>query len=342
MTRKLCFVVPALDGPISGGTLYNRELCAALAARSCELTVCTLDEPRLASLLAAAKHAFVDTLYLDALPALTQAAGRPLFSLTHFLPSLVTAGRAVATAELSAPEARALCTAGGFLVTSGFMREALEPLVAKNQAILVVQPGSRARLAPPTERPKAAPLRALLVANLLPGKGILPLLEALASGLRADDRFQLSIVGRPDANPEYAANCARAIATSTALSAHVTLQGALDHDHVLLALAEADVLLSASVMESYGMALGDARATGVPIIARVGGHAAAHVFASAGGQLVNSAEELAAACLELSRNPGALSERSQRARRNALPARPWALAADELLAQLAGLESMEK
>ncbi len=26
-----CFVVPALDGPVTGGTLYNRELCAALS-----------------------------------------------------------------------------------------------------------------------------------------------------------------------------------------------------------------------------------------------------------------------------------------------------------------------
>jgi glycosyltransferase involved in cell wall biosynthesis len=339
---KLCFVAPALDGPISGGTLYNRELCAALAERGCQVGVCALGDPQLASQLGVAEHAFVDTLYLDALPALTTSARRSLFLLTHYLPSLVSAGRALTKAELSASEARALAAAGGFLVTSDFMREALSPLVAPKQATLVAQPGSRAHLARPAERPSGAPLHALLIANLLPGKGIAPLLEALSATLREGDRFELSIIGRSDADPEYAAHCARVIAASPALSARVTVHGALSHERVLLALAKADLLLSASTMESYGMALGDARVTGVPIIARAGGHSAAHVDAMAGGQLVASAWELATACLELARDPHALTERTTAARRNARPARPWSLAADELLGQLEGLENPEK
>jgi glycosyltransferase involved in cell wall biosynthesis len=191
-------------------------------------------------------------------------------------------------------------------------------------------------------RGAGAPVRALVIANLVPGKGLTQLLAALDAALREDDRFELSIIGRLDADPEYAARCARSIAESPALSARVTLQGALSHERVLAALAEAELLLSASVMESYGMALGDARVSGVPIVACAGGHSAAHVDVMAGGQLVNSAQELATACLLLARDPEALTERTQRARRHALPGRPWALAAAELLAQLAGLESLEK
>ena len=339
---RCCFVVPALDGPISGGTLYNRELCAALAERGCQVAVCTLGDPRLGSLLAAADHAFIDSLYLDALPGLTQSARGSFYLLTHYLPTLVIAGRAVEKAELSAPESNALDAATGFLVTSDFMREALEPLVAPQKSVLVVQPGSRARLAPRATGSAARPVRALVIANLVPGKRIAALLDALSTSLREEDRLELSIIGRVDADPEYAALCARLIGQSPALSKRVILQGALSHEDALLALAGADLLLSASAMESYGMALGDARVTGVPIIACAGGHSAAHVVHFAGGQLVASVHELATACLELAREPDALAKRTESARRGALPARPWALAAAELISQLERLGSLEK
>src|SRR3954468_22948472 len=103
-----CFVAPALDGPISGGTLYNRELCAALAGRGHQVVACALDDPRLAASLATAHHVLVDSLYLGALPGLTVAAGRSLYLLTHYLPALVRAGRAVSISELDATEAQAL------------------------------------------------------------------------------------------------------------------------------------------------------------------------------------------------------------------------------------------
>lgn len=334
--RRFCFVVPALDGPISGGTLYNRELCAALVACSCEVAVCSLSDPRLEARLAAADHSFVDTLYLAAFPELARLARkaqRPLALLSHYLPTLVAAGRVVTRVELSEQEARALGAAHSFLVTSPFMREALEPLVAPQQNILVVEPGSRAHLTEWTERSSSS-LRALAIANLLPGKGIAPLLDALGSALRSDDRFQLSIVGRLDADPVYAEACARSIALSPELASRVTLRGALEPEATQAALTQTDLFVSASTMESYGMALAEARVSGVPIVACAGGHAAAHVDAVAGGQLVASPRELAAACLQLARDPDAFAERRERARRHAPPARSWSHAARALLAQL--------
>ena len=335
--RALLFIVPALDGPISGGTLFNRELGAALALHSCPVTLCALGDARLAARLAGADHVFVDTLYLEALPALARTAERPLTLLTHYLPALVAAGRAVTRAELSEPETRALGAAHSFLVTSAFMREALEPLVAPNQTILTVEPGSRAHLAPLGERASRC-LRALAIANVLPGKGIAPLLGALGSALRGDDQFQLSIVGRLDADPAYAAECVRKIAESPALASRVTLRGALEPEATQAALAQADLFVSASSMESYGMALAEARVSGVPIIACAGGYAAAHVDARAGGQLVENPRELGAACVQLARDPQALAARRERARRHAPPARTWSLAARSLLDQLTCLE----
>lgn len=337
-STRLCFVAPALDGPVSGGTLYNRELCAALTERGCEVTFCSLGGGRqLEPLLAAADHVFVDTLYLDELPELTRCACRPLFLLTHYLPALVAAGHPVPKAQLGRNEARALQIARGFLVTSTFMREAIEPLVAPKQAIFVVPPGSRASLAPDRE-PAIGPVRALVIANVLPGKRILPLLQALSTILCENDQLELSIIGGLDADPEYAAHCTQLVLASPSLSERVTFRGAVSHDQVLSALADADVLLSASVMESYGMALADARVSGVPILACTGGYAAAHVDPSAGGQLVDGTTSLATACVALARDPEVLRQRRQCARRHAPPPRSWGLVGSELLFQLENAE----
>jgi glycosyltransferase involved in cell wall biosynthesis len=333
----LGLVAPPLDGAATGGTLYNRELCAALSGAGCELCVCSLDSAGLGELLQSARPLWVDSLYLEAVPELARRAARPLGLWLHYLPSFVALGRPARLVELSEPERRALSAADSFLVTSGFMREALEPLVATPQKIYVVAPGVKGGLAPAASEHDDA-LRAVMLANLLPGKGIEPLLLGLAEELRPSDRLTLSIVGSLELDPGYSERCRRLISQSTQLAARVTLRGALSPTRAQAELAEADLLVSASVMESYGMALAEARVAGVPILARAGGNAAAHVEPSAGGQLVATTHELAIACLELARDPARRRTLRSRARAHALPARAWSEAARELLSQLASLE----
>ncbi len=287
--------------------------------------------------LSEARHVWVDSLYLEALPELKRAAACPVGLVLHYLPTMVTLGRALQPAEVSAEEQRALRAADVFLVTSDFMHEALEPLVATPQSIFVVAPGCRARLAPATPDSSRG-LHALLVGNVLPGKGIEPFLRGLAESLRSDDQLRLSIVGSLDADRGYAGYCQRLVAESPALAARVTWCGALAPEQALAQLARAELLISASVMESYGMALAEARVTGVPILARAGGNAAAHVAAHAGGQLLASTSELVRACLELARAPAQARQRIEDARRHALAPRSWPAAASEFIAQLASLE----
>jgi glycosyltransferase involved in cell wall biosynthesis len=332
-----CFVVPALEGPVTGGTLYNRELGAALAGAGCPIAVCELGGAELRRLLGEAQRVWVDSLYLDALPELKRAASCPVGLIVHYLPTLVALGRAVRPSELSATEQRALSAADAFLVTSDFMREALEPLVATPQSIFVVAPGCRARLAPALPRSLRG-LRALLVGNVVPGKGIEPLLRGFAESLRSGDQLRLSIIGGLDADRGYAERCQRLVCESPALAERVTWHGALSPEQTLSELADAELLISASVMESYGMALAEARVTGVPILARSGGNVAWHVDERAGGELVASTAELVAACLALARAPAQARARIDNARRHALTARTWPEAAREFIAQLASLE----
>jgi glycosyltransferase involved in cell wall biosynthesis len=332
-----CFVVPALGGAVTGGTLYNRELCAALSEAGCELAVCELGSVELASALSAAQRVWVDSLYLDALPELERAASCPVGLLVHYLPTMVALGRAARPSEIGVAEQRALRAADVCLVTSDFMREALEPLVATPQSILVVAPGCRAQLAPLKPRAPGG-LRALLVGNVVPGKGIEPFLRGLAESLREGDKLSLSIIGDLDADRGYGERCQRSVRESPALAERVTWRGALSPEQTLAELSAAELLISASVMESYGMALAEARVMGVPILARSGGNVASHVDERAGGELVASISELVVASLELARAPAQARQRIENARRHALSARRWPAVAQAFIAQLASLE----
>ncbi len=334
----LCWVAPPLDGPLSGGTLYNRELCRALDELEQPVQVRALDAPDLRAVIARARYTWVDSLYLGVLPELARVAPRRVGLLAHYLPTFVALGRAAAPSELARDESEALSAASALLVTSDFMREALEPLVATPKTCCVVEPGSHARLAAAAPFPSAVGLRALIIANLVPGKGILPLLGALHERLQSSDRIELTIVGSRAADAPYAERCRAAIASSSELASRVTLRGALEPDQVQTELAAAQLLLSASAMESYGMALAEARVTGVPILTLAGGNSARHVDRAAGGEWVSSIAELAAACLELTRTPRLLTRRIEQARRAAVPARSWQRAARELLDQLEALE----
>jgi glycosyltransferase involved in cell wall biosynthesis len=112
----------------------------------------------------------------------------------------------------------------------------------------------------------------------------------------------------------------------------VRLLGPLPHADTLARVAASDVLLSASRMESFGLALAEARALGVPIVARDAGNAAAHVDARAGGVLVADDAELARECVRLAHDPAELARRRAAARALRPPSRSWADAACDFLA----------
>jgi glycosyltransferase involved in cell wall biosynthesis len=82
--------------------------------------------------------------------------------------------------------------------------------------------------------------------------------------------------------------------------------------------------------------LAEARALGVPVVARAGGNSAAHVEARAGGVLVHDDNALAAECARLARDRDERGRRRAAARACRPPARRWADAARDLIATTAG------
>jgi glycosyltransferase involved in cell wall biosynthesis len=326
--RGHVFVVPDLDGPETGGTLYNARLIAALRARGVACHALAIDVAKVPGALAHAEQVWVDSLYLAELPVLEARAPRLVL---HYLPSQVAHARMLEWDELCAVERAALERAAGFLVPSRFMAQQLARLPLHDRSVLCVEPG--------VELPEAAAagrtdreLNALMLCNVTEGKGVLEFLQALGALARDADRFRLAIAGSLAAEPAYAQACARSIDAQPCLRARVVLCGALRHRDALVRLQQSDVLVSASRMEAYGMALAEARAAGVPIIARAAGHASALVTAERGGALVASAREVAAELLALTRDPARL--RAARARATAARlVRSWHDAAAEFCAQ---------
>jgi glycosyltransferase involved in cell wall biosynthesis len=91
-------------------------------------------------------------------------------------------------------------------------------------------------------------------------------------------------------------------------------------------------------MESYGMALAEARAVGTPILALPGGNVANHVAANSGGALAASYRELAQALCTLMSDPKEQKSRLSLARATAIH-RPWRAAAYDFIAAASAFDT---
>jgi glycosyltransferase involved in cell wall biosynthesis len=179
---------------------------------------------------------------------------------------------------LAASERAALAQARAVIATS--------PHTAALLAERFGLPAARITIARPGTDP--APLargsggegcRMLCVATVTPRKGHLLLVEALA-GLRHLD-WRLLCVGSLARDPAAAA-ALQARIVSLDLGERVRLLGELDEAALAACWGGADLFVSASLFEGYGMALAEALAHGLPIVAAAGGAGAGTVPRDAG------------------------------------------------------------
>lgn len=288
------FAMPSLQGPISGGTHYNRELVAALRRRGEVVRI--FDSPD-----ELCGFGWVDSLFLPTFPREARCG-----LIAHYLPSLVRYGENVRAEELEPFERRALEHAGAIIAPSPWMAQTLERLGARPQSVYVVAPGVSSK-ATVSLRSMGDRLRAISVGAVTPGKGMLALLEALLE--EPDTGWTLDVVGSMDVDVAYARRCREAAA-----SLPVRWLGMLEPDGCIEAIAAADVLVSASTMESYGMAIAEAQACGVPVLARAGGNVRALVERVRGGEVVNNAQTLARTLRRWAYDPKGHTRRVEAAR----------------------------
>ena len=292
MYARACFAIPGDLSTLTGGYGYDRRVMAEAEALGARLDYLRLPgsfplptpgdvEETLALVRAVDKDTvlLIDGLAHGALPAAGLATiENPIVALVHH-PLGLEAGLDPATAErLVNTERAALARVDAVIVTSETTGETLAADFAVPAArITVAEPGvDAARRA----RGSGGPAIVLLaVGAIVPRKGFDVLVRALAD--LKDLNWRLRLVGALDRATDTVA-ALRAQIAENGLADRVALVGEKSAEELAAEYDRADVFALSSHYEGYGMALSEAMARGLPIVATTGGAAARTVPDSAG------------------------------------------------------------
>jgi glycosyltransferase involved in cell wall biosynthesis len=257
-------------GRKTGGYLYNARVIAGLRGRGMEVdevVACGASpwEQRAAVQRFVFDPSMFDVVVVDALARIVIASHldrwrtiRPVVTLVHELPG-VAGGEPDHERGYEEP----LLRADRIVAVSGHGRSVLLSRGVPAGRIRVVPPGFDGVASPETVNESGGPVRALCVAQWIPRKGILPLVEAWT--LRERPGAVLELVGETDADPDYAARVRSAIQMAPPDS--IVVSGCVDDARLGAAYASADLFVLPSRYEGYGIVYTEALACGLPVIA---------------------------------------------------------------------------
>ena len=292
-------VEPAGGYHRSGGYRYNERLCehsdAFVRVRvPGDLEVSRKPESAAASTAASTDAVLVDSLFLSQrLPVLPpQLMDLPRILMAHSLPSLLPAEAAAPEAAArEAAECESLKGYVGAVAPSAYMARALHKRGMPEHAIAVQPPApvidgriTAARMSSwwpqerdPDVRDQDARLRVLNVANYLPAKGQLELIELIA-GL-PESSISCVLAGSAVPDPRHADMLSNRI-DGLGIGDIVHMVREPDDRSLAQLYAAADLYVSLSHMESYGITIAEAMSFGLPVLGTTG-HAVAEVFGPA-------------------------------------------------------------
>ena len=289
---ELHVVVPAgIDDPRrpSGGNFYDRRLCDELRRQGWLVhehlvpgTWPTPDRSDRAGLdallaeLADGSLVLVDGLIASAAELLVRTAQRVRLVVLVHMPL----AEASPVAEVKRIEGAVLNAAAAVITTSAWARQwVIAHLGVDSHRVSVAIPGVDP--APPAE-PTASGGNLLCTGPVTPAKGYDVLLTALEQ--IADLTWQCTCAGALDLDPGFAESLTAAAARA-GLADRLRFCGPLTRTELDGLRERTDLLISPSRRESYGMAVTEALASGIPVLATdVGGHGEAVGRASDGSQ----------------------------------------------------------
>lgn len=273
-------IVPGrLDTP-TGGYGYDRRIVSGLTALGWNVRVEELDdsfpEPTSAARAQAAAAferiadgtpVLVDGLAFGVLAeeAAPHAGRLPLVALVHHPLARETGIDAGRADRLRISERRALSLAEAVVVTSRATGALLPDYGVDARRVCVIEPGTDA--APLAQGSGGPEVHLLCVATLIPRKGHAVLLRALARLTAAGTTgWRLTCVGSL-ARDEWTAARLHAQADEDGLTTRVTFAGEMETTALAAYYAAADVFVLPTFFEGYGMAVAEALARGLPVIA---------------------------------------------------------------------------
>jgi glycosyltransferase involved in cell wall biosynthesis len=348
MTKSVALVVPGSLDSRTGGYIYDRHIVDGLRQTGWAVDVHRLDDsfPRpTAAARAQADHVFatfpagtlalVDSLALGAIPEILERHRLRLriVALVH-LPLAADPGIDAETASRFAEAERRACAAVALVIVTG---RATLPLLARYEVspskVVVIEPGTDS--APVARGSGGGPLRLLSVATLNPGKGHADLLSALAKV--PSRNWLLSCAGSVSRHPPTVAAIRRTI-RDLRLDDRVSLKGELDQRTLEEHYQRSDLFVLATLRETYGMAVAEALARGLPVVSTLTG-AIPELVGRDAGMLVapGDVDGLAVALTRFMEDPDLRARLSAGARRVRQLLPPW----DETIAKMAAvLESI--
>jgi glycosyltransferase involved in cell wall biosynthesis len=290
--RSVVFVVPGRLETRTGGYLYDRRMTEGLRQHGWSIDVRELDEsfpyPTQAALEEAAallaslpkgSRVVVDGLAFGAMPAAIEreASRLQIVGLIHLPLGADVSLDPDTAARLEASERRALAAAALVIVTGAATLPILDNYGVGRDRIVVVEPGTdRAAVAQGSGGPL---LRLLSVATLNPAKGHEILLQALAAVPHRD--WHLTCAGSVTRHPATVERV-RAAVRSLGLEERVSLVGELDASALAGCYDRSDLFVLATLQETYGMAVAEALAHGLPVVSTTTGAIPALVGGEAG------------------------------------------------------------
>jgi glycosyltransferase involved in cell wall biosynthesis len=323
---------------LSGGYLYHLRMAEAAPAHEAELHFLSFPEwpfplaaVRGPALLRRAEEGGASAVLLDSIaaafagPALAmRRLGVPLVGVLHQPPGGID-HRAVRALAQTPLDRLALRRADVLLAASDHLAEQLVDAGLAESRIRVVPPG-RDVAAPPAGL--AEDLRHgrraafLSVANWLPRKGILELLEAFAR-LPAD-AGTLHVAGDESADARYAARVRSRLADAD-LAGRVIRHGQRTATEVAALYAAADVFVLPASREPYGTVWGEAMAFGLPVVGWRAGNLPYLAQDGREGLLVepNDIDALSRALMQLAFDGDMRTKLGAEAKRRALSRPTW-------------------
>lgn len=273
---SVVFLVPGSIETPTGGYVYDRRVIGGLRHLGWTVELRQLDDSFPHPTSEALEHAaqvvagisdgglvVVDGLAFGAMPDLIEReASRVRFVPLVHLPLAADIGLDRGErARVSAGERRALAAASLVIVTGAATLTMLESYGLPAGRTVVVEPGTDP--APLARGSDSDRVHLLCVATLHQGKGHDVLFRALAA--LSHRRWRLTCAGSVTRDPATAGRL-RELLRAEGLEALVTLVGELDSTSLADLYDRADVFVLATLQETYGMAVAEALARGLPVV----------------------------------------------------------------------------
>lgn len=242
-------LLPAIHARPTGGNVYNRRILSLLGAKR---------EVFRAGMTLARGTWLVDSLVAHEAAPLFGDGVRPIL-VAHYLHLLDPERR---HSREAARERALLPRFAGVVTTSDYSRRVLRAEGVRNA--ITIWPGLDDRYRAPAVAAPHDPPRMLTIASLLPGKGLLELIDVLES--LANREWTWDLAGDATLDRKYAARVARRVASSRVRD-RIRLRAPLAPARLVALYDRSDLFVLPTRFETCSMATREAMARALPVVA---------------------------------------------------------------------------